>query len=179
MDTGDVTISTVAAGGLGDLYILLADTPEAVSQTYQEVVGLPVLPPQWSLGWNQCKWGYTDVQELEWVVGNYSSHNLPLDTQWSDIDYLDRYRDFTYDPVAFEKLPEFIDDLHAKNMQYIPIIDAGIAQREGNDYDAYNDGVTKDIFVKTGDGSEILTVEVWPAEAAFPDFFHPAAPTWW
>tara|TARA_B110000285_G_C15063932_1_gene583983 strand:+ start:214 stop:321 length:108 start_codon:yes stop_codon:yes gene_type:complete len=35
--------------------------------------------------------------------------------------------------------------------------------------------VSKDIFVKTGDGSEILTVEVWPNEAAFPDFFNPDA----
>ena len=30
-ETGDVTISTVAAGGLGDLYIILGDTPNVVS----------------------------------------------------------------------------------------------------------------------------------------------------
>jgi len=64
-------------------------------------------------------------------------------------------------------------------MHYIPIIDAGIAQRPDQDYEAYNDGVEKDVFVKTGDGSQILTVEVWPAEAAFPDFFKPETPTWW
>lgn len=112
LDTGDVSVSTVAVGGLGDLYILLADTPDAVSQTYQEVVGLPVLPPQWALGWNQCKWGYTDLQDLKEVVKNYSDFKIPLDTQWSDIDYLDRYRDFTYDPIEFTGLPDFIDELH-------------------------------------------------------------------
>jgi alpha-glucosidase (family GH31 glycosyl hydrolase) len=52
VETGDVSVSTVAAGGLGDLFIILADTPNAVSQTYQEIVGLPVLTPQWALGWN-------------------------------------------------------------------------------------------------------------------------------
>jgi alpha-glucosidase (family GH31 glycosyl hydrolase) len=88
---------------------------------------------------------------------------------------LDRYRDFTYDPIDFEKLPEFIDNLHKKNMHYIPILDAGIAQRLDDSYEAYTDGASKDIFVKTGDGSEILTVEVWPAESAFPDFFNPDA----
>jgi alpha-glucosidase (family GH31 glycosyl hydrolase) len=60
-------------------------------------------------------------------------------------------------------------------MHYIPILDAGIAQRLDDDYEAYTEGVSQDIFVKTGDGSEILTVEVWPAEAAFPDFLNPDA----
>lgn len=88
---------------------------------------------------------------------------------------MDNYRDFTFDKVNFEYLPSFIDELHSEDKHYIPIIDAGIAQRPNSDYEAYDDGVSKDIFVKTGDGSEILTVEVWPNEAAFPDFFNPDA----
>jgi alpha-glucosidase (family GH31 glycosyl hydrolase) len=45
------------------------------------------------------------------------------------------YRDFTYDEAHFENLSDFIDALHNKSMHYIPIIDAGIAQRD--DYEAY------------------------------------------
>lgn len=81
--------------------------------------------------------------------------------------------------MNFEYLPSLIERLHNESKHYIPIIDAGIAQRPGQDYEAYNDGESKDIFVKTGDGSEILTVEVWPNEAAFPDFFNPDAQTYW
>jgi alpha-glucosidase (family GH31 glycosyl hydrolase) len=109
--------------------------------------------PQWALGWNQCRWGYTDLDSLKEVVKNFSDYGLPLDTQWSDIDYLDRYRDFTYDKLNFNGLGNFVDDLHSKNMHYIPIIDAGIAKRGGEGYSVYDDGVANDVFIKNEDGS--------------------------
>ena len=37
------------------------------------------------------------------------------------------YRDFTYDHMKFAGLDEFINDLHAANKRYVPILDAGIA----------------------------------------------------
>lgn len=42
---------------------------------------------------------------------------------------MDAYKDFTFDPENYMDLPEFVKILHAENYQYIPIIDAGIAQR--------------------------------------------------
>ena len=82
----------------------------------------------WALGWHQCRWGYKDKAALQAVLDGYEKDSLPLDTLWSDIDYMDRYRDFTYNTKEFEGLPDFIKDkLHAKHMHYIPIVDAGIA----------------------------------------------------
>lgn len=46
------------------------------------------------------------------MVQNYSDYNLPLDTMWTDIDYMDAYKDFTIDPVNFGGLGEFVDVLH-------------------------------------------------------------------
>lgn len=43
---------------------------------------------------NQCgqqldtRWGYRDVDTLAEVVANYSSAGLPLETLWSDIEYM-------------------------------------------------------------------------------------------
>jgi alpha-glucosidase (family GH31 glycosyl hydrolase) len=39
------------------------------------------------------------------------------------------YRDFTFDDNAktFKELPQFVAELHADDMKYIPILDAGIA----------------------------------------------------
>jgi alpha-glucosidase (family GH31 glycosyl hydrolase) len=53
---------------------------------------------------------------MEEVVGNYSSFDLPLDNFLSDISYMDRYRDFTYDDVNFKGLPDFVSNLTTKNM---------------------------------------------------------------
>jgi alpha-glucosidase (family GH31 glycosyl hydrolase) len=42
-----------AAGGLGDLYFMMAAKPTDVAKMYQSaIVGTPVLTPQWALGWN-------------------------------------------------------------------------------------------------------------------------------
>jgi len=42
---------------------------------------------------------------LREVYENYTQYNIPLDTLWSDIDYMENYKDFTYDPKNFGGLP--------------------------------------------------------------------------
>lgn len=61
----------------------------------------------------------------------YAENGIPLDVQWSDIDYMVSYRDFTIDDsdYRYKGLPEFVKELNDKDMHYIPIIDAGISLR--------------------------------------------------
>ena len=42
----------VAAGGVADLYFIVDTSPNKVSAGYLDLVGLPVLIPQWALGWH-------------------------------------------------------------------------------------------------------------------------------
>lgn len=94
---------------------------------------------------------------LQTVVDRYNASGIPLDTLWSDIDYLDRYRDFTYDPVNFKDLPDFINNtLHKNGMHYVPILDAGIARRPWGDYQAYTDGSTAKAFITIGNNDTEL-----------------------
>ena len=91
------------------MYIMTGKDPDEITYKYQKIVGFPVLTPQWALGWNQCKWGYKSTQELRDVVNNYSANGFPLDTIWSDIDYLANYRDFHFDDEnGFEDQPDFV-----------------------------------------------------------------------
>ena len=68
-------------------------------------------------------------------------------------------------------------------MHFVPILDAGIAQREGGNYSVYNEGKEKDIFIKAyydeQDQAPIFTGEVWPTDAVFPDFFQRETEKWW
>jgi len=49
---------------------------------------------------------------LRAIYDNYKKYEIPLDTLWSDIDYMDNYKDFTFDPNNFAGLPKLIEDLH-------------------------------------------------------------------
>ena len=90
---------------------------------------------------------------------------------------MQEYKDFTYNDNSetFKELPQFISELHDANMKYIPILDAGIAQRKGGDYEAYNSGVEKKVFIKDEGGQDDFVGEVWPVNAVYPDFFKPEA----
>ena len=131
-----------------DIYVMFrAQTPDSVVGFYQTIVGKPVLQPQWALGWHQCKYCYRTQDDYRSVVDNYRKYGIPLDTQWADIDYMDRYRDFTVDPINFGNLTAYVDDLfHNMKVKFVPIIDAGIAMRPG--YDAYDKGLVQNVFLK-------------------------------
>lgn len=183
--SGQVDLATVATGGRGDIFVFTsAQKPEDIIAKYHSLVGAPVLVPQWALGWNQCKWGYQNTDQVEASMQGYIDNKIPLDTQWVDIDYMQDYRDFSYqstdvngNPAAFNKLPVLISRIHNMNMRFVPIIDAGVSYRPNSDYGTFNRGMQQDIFIKLN--GQPFVGKVWPNEACYPDFFHPKAESWW
>jgi alpha-glucosidase (family GH31 glycosyl hydrolase) len=132
----------IAAGGMADIYYIVDTTPTQVLSSYLNIVGKPVMIPQWALGWHQCRWGYNTTEQLRNVVAGYKKNHIPLDTVWSDIDYMYNYRDFTFDSKQkFRNLTDFVESIHKDNMKYVPIIDAGIAMRSPGEYPAYDRGL--------------------------------------
>jgi alpha-glucosidase len=72
---------------------------------------------------------------------------------WADIDYMQDYKDFTVDQTNFGDLGTYMHDLKVSNkVKFVPIIDAGVAERLASidDYPAYTSGVDQDIFIKSG-----------------------------
>jgi alpha-D-xyloside xylohydrolase len=165
-------------GGIIDLYVFTGPTPAAVVDQYTQVVGRPMMTPYWALGFHNCKYGYTSVQQVEDVVANYIAAGIPLDTQWMDIDYMQNYKDFTFDAMNFPQaeVASFVDGLHKGGMHFVPIIDPGIMVQQG--YDAYDQGVKQDLFVKDITGDYYLG-QVWPGPVHFPDFLHPSTQAYW
>ncbi|KAL8187967.1 UNVERIFIED_CONTAM: hypothetical protein K2H54_058646 [Gekko kuhli] len=175
-----ITYRTI--GGILDFYVFLGDTPEQVVQEYISLIGLPQMPSYWNLGFQLCRWNYTDLNDLKAVVQRNREAGIPYDVQYTDIDYMEDTKDFTYDTIDFEGLPEFVADLHDHGQKYVIILDPGIStgtRRNNTPYETYRRGQAKDVWIKDPQGTEPLIGEVWPGESVFPDFTNPAAVEWW
>ena len=164
-------------GGVIDYYITINNTPDEALISLHDIIGHPILPPFWSLGFHQCKWGYKDTNEIRNVYENYISNELPIDTFWGDIDILQDYRIFTIDKNHFYDLPNFVEELHDKNYRFVPIVDLGFPMNEIDDY--YVIGKKANAFIKSSYTNEDLISYVWPGRAVFPDFFSKDAEELW
>ncbi|KAF9581414.1 hypothetical protein BGW38_001583 [Lunasporangiospora selenospora] len=166
-------------GGIIDFTVFLGPKPNDVIDQYTEVIGRPHMPPAWSLGFHQCRYGYGNIDEVETVVRRYRESNLPLDGVWIDIDYMEKFRDFTYDPLRFpqSRVKALADNLKANNQSMILILDPGIPLVPG--YKPYDQGMNEGVFITTKDGKPIEG-RVWPGQTYFPDFMNTNETwTWW
>jgi alpha-D-xyloside xylohydrolase len=165
-------------GGVLDLYFFLGPSPLQVLEQFTRLFGRPAMQPLWALGFHQSKYGYSSIWEMAEVVANYSAAGIPLDVMWGDIDYMERWRDFTFDPVNFPlpALQEFVDDLHEGGRRFVPILDPGIPLLPG--YKPYEDGIKRNIFLRDVTGSPYIG-EVWPGPVHFPDFISQEGQQWW
>jgi len=174
----DQAITFRPIGGILDFVIFAGPTPMDVIKQYQNLVGLPALPPRWSLGFHLCRYNYGSLHKTEMVWNRTRASGIPFDVQWNDIDNMDKHNDFTYDHENFKDLPRFIQKLHSLNMHYMILFDPGVSQEEN--YYPYELGKEMDIFVKNAT-NQTLVGKVWndSGRTVFPDFSDPKAITYW
>ncbi|KAI0081490.1 alpha-glucosidase [Panus rudis PR-1116 ss-1] len=181
-DTNSSSLEYNAIGGVLDFYFLAGSEtdPTEVARQYAQVVGTPAEVPYWSWGFHQCRFGYQNYIDVSQVITNYSAAQIPLETMWTDIDYMDRRRIFTVDPQYFplKRMREIVDYLHSHDQKYILMTDPAVAYTPGEGYGPFDRGVRADVWLKAANGSFSLGA-VWPGVTVFPDWFHPKIQEYW
>ena len=147
----------------------------SIVKQFRGLIGRSYIPPKWAFGLGQSRWSYGNEDEVRDTVEGYRDAGIPLDMIYLDIDYMERYKDFTIDGEAFPDFPEFVQEMKDEGIRIIPIIDAGVKAEDG--YDFCEEGLAKDYFCKKEDGT-VLTAAVWPGRAYFPDFLKPQVREW-
>ena len=158
-----------------ELYEIEGTGAEDVVRQFRELIGQSYIPPKWAFGFGQSRWSYRTAEEVREVVKNYRRRHIPLDMVYLDIDYMERYKDFTVDEKAFPDFSGFVREMKEQGVRLIPIIDAGIKKEAG--YEVYEEGVKNDYFCKGEDGEDFVA-GVWPGKCHFPDVLREDVRRW-
>lgn len=165
-----------AAGGELDYYVLFGPTPADVTERLAELLGTMPLPPRWSLGYHQSRWGYMNEAMIRELMAEFRRRDIPCDVIHFDIDYMDGYRVFTWHPERFPDPVKLLADLRQAGFRAVAIIDPGV--KADANYAVYQQGLERDMFIRRADG-EYFHGYVWPDDVVFPDFLRAEVRQWW
>ena len=184
-DTPARAVFEIDCGGSGEVnvlcergvtvYIVEGESAHAVVRRFLRAVGRSYLPPLWAFGFGQSRWGYKDERDIRRIARGYAKAGMPLDYICMDIDYMDRYIDFTVNKKRFPDLKAFVAEMKGKGVRLVPIVDAGIKVEPGDP--VYDEGVQKGYFCKNIEGKDFCAA-VWPGMTHFPDFLRPEVRAW-
>ncbi|MFW5826499.1 MAG: TIM-barrel domain-containing protein [Alkalispirochaeta sp.] len=177
----------VGEGDPGRLQIEIHDTsfdiylrhdsslPEAV-EAYTGLTGRHELPPEWALGFQQCRYSYFPERRVLDVAGALRREEIPADVLYLDIHYMDGYRVFTWDRRRFPDPAAMIARLREQGFRLVTIVDPGV--KTDTEYPVFAEGAAGDLFLDEPTGIPYVG-QVWPGDAVFPDFTDPRTRSWW
>lgn len=169
-------IEFCAKGGAFQVYVIERESPEDVLRGLAELTGTIQMPARWTLGYHQCRFSYEPDVRVREVAREFRDRSIPCDVIWMDIDYMDQYKIFTFDPEKFPDPKGLNVDLHNQHFRAVWMIDPGPGVE--NDYFVWEEGTERDAWCRTWDG-EVFAGAVWPPECTFPDYTRADVCEWW
>jgi alpha-glucosidase len=184
-----------AEGGELNYYFFWGPSMKKILGRYADLTGHLPMPPKWALGNQQSRWSYYPDTVAEELVRRYRAEDLPLDVLHLDIDYMQKYRVFTWDRHGYPDPGEFTETLRKQGVKVVVIVDPGVKYQppepgstdsavkpelaaQDQSYYVFNQGMAKDYFLKRKDGKPWIGA-VWPGKAVYADFTLDAAARWW
>ncbi len=158
-----------------DVYLITGETEDEIVRQFRQMIGRSYIAPLWAFGYGQSRWGYKNAEDIRRVADEYAHLGCPIDSIYLDIDYMERYKDFTVNNESFPEFRDFVQEMKARGIHLVPIIDAGVKIEDG--FDVYEEGVSGNYFCKDAEGGDFVGA-VWPGRVHFPDFLQPETRRW-
>ncbi len=166
------------AADVGPLVLELmgGNSPAEVITQYTAITGRMPLPPLLALGFHQSRYSYMRADDVLDVAQKFRAYDIPLDAIHLDIDYMDGYRVFTFNPETFENPDLLSQATKERGVSLISIVDPGVKVDDA--YRVYREGHAREYFIRYANGNEFHS-HVWPGLCAFPDFLRKDVRAWW
>ncbi len=188
-------VSFAADGGEMNYYFFQGPSMRKILGRYADLTGHMPMMPKWALGNQQSRWAYYPDKVAEELVRRYRAEDLPLDVLHLDINYMNGYRVFTWDPKGYPDPSAFTAALRKQGVKVVVIVDPGVKYQppaagsadagtnpevaaQDKSYYVFDQGLEKNYFLKRKDGS-LWIGEVWPGKSVYTDYTIDAAAQWW
>ncbi|MGB9704973.1 MAG: alpha-glucosidase MalA [Pyrobaculum sp.] len=156
-----------------EVYLFFGPAPLEVYEIYSEATGRPFLPPRWAMGLHISRYSYEPQTAAAEVVREVLEA-APVEAVYLDIDYMDRYKQFTWDLKKFPDPRGFVEEMHELGVRVVAIIDPYIKAEPG--YKPFEKLL--DCLLVT-ENDEIFLARGWPGLSALPDFLNPQCREAW
>lgn len=177
LKTTDTTLDFVSDGPAFPVVVVDRSSPQDVLRSLGKLVGTMPLPPRWALGYHQCRYSYEPDSRVREIADEFRTRRIPCDVIWMDIDYMDGFRIFTFDPKKFPDPAATNAYLHEHGYHTVWMIDPGVKAEKG--YRVFDSGTEADAWIKDGAEDKPFIGNVWPGACVFPDFTRPETRAWW
>ena len=179
-DIGHADPSVLEIGSKEDhlsFYILYGDDPEEISFLYNTLTGFQELPPLWSLGYFQSRYGYKSQNEIIAIIDRTIDEGFPIDATVLDLYWFGgtkRMGDFNWDLDSFPDPDGLIGDFDKKGIKTILTTESYVV--ESTDYFAELDSLG--YFATDDEGNSFIINSFWCGPAALIDVFIPDVSEW-
>lgn len=151
-------------------------TPKEVVQKLAEYTGMPFMPPMWSVGYHQSRFSYVPQSLALGVAQEFRNRQIPAEVIWMDIDYMDNFKNFTFNSGLIPNAAQLNSDLDNIGFQGVWMANCGIAAEGG--YFAFGEMAAQNLGVQRSNGSTYFA-QVWPGTSVWPDFTMQSTRDWW
>jgi alpha-glucosidase len=176
-----------AAGGDADIYVFGPADPATLSAEFVRLTGRQPLPPAWTLGFLQSRFGYESFDHVHRTLERFEAEQLPVHGVVFDVQWLEDHVNLRWDPTNFPEPAANLRRIAERGVRSIVITEPGTKGGASN----HAPGVERDAFAVAADGAEFDSEqwyakrgiegyrEIEPSTGALLNVFREDAADWW
>lgn len=159
------TLAYDAPGGEADVYVFGPGSLLELTRMFIRMTGRQPLPPAWTLGYIQSRFGYESFDHVHDVVARFERERLPLHGVVFDVHWLRDHVDLQWDPVNFPDPAQNLRRIADAGVRTVVISEPGTKTTASN----HAEGAARNAWA-VDDAGDQFDSDQWYAHRGIPNY---------
>lgn len=164
-------------GGEMIYYFIYGKDYKKIIEEYTLLTGKPIMPPEWALGFAQCRGYYTNETLARTIADEFRKRKIPCDIIYQDIGWVNGLQSFDWNPQRYVNPRKMLQHLDSMGFKVIVSQDPVVSQVNAKQW-------------KEADSLHYFTIDTrtnktydmpwpWGGNCGIVDFTKPGVADWW